>query len=158
MRRNLNTGWYWDTVQKPNGQYKLGWTTHYEGVAKHRTGMSTKTRIREIRSRWTATGDLYIPPDPKYNKAPTPHEIRAQVARRREGGKGDAEFLPESVVIEPVESPHVEELDGEEGACENAVGERGRYEVSLLDLPRGRVHRKGKKSTMSVLDGDFEWI
>lgn len=82
------------------------------------------------------------------------------MARRREGGKGDVEFLPESVVtVEPGESP----LEGDycvEGslAGEEATCERKRYEVSLLDLPRGRVHRKGKKSTTSVLDGDFEWI
>lgn len=71
-------------------------------------------------------------------------------------------FLPESGVEpvnseSPLEEDHVEVLDGEEGPCD-ATWERERYEVSLLDLPRGRVHRKGKKSTMSVLDGDFEWI
>lgn len=87
------------------------------------------------------------------------------MARRREGGKGDVEFLPQSVVdpveVEsPLEEDRVEKVAEEtgEGTFENVARERGRYEVSLLDLPRGRVHRKGKKPTASELDGGFEWI
>lgn len=44
------------------------------------------------------------------------------------------------------------------GVADEVSAERRRYEVSLLDLPRGRIHRKEKKATVSKLDGDFEWI
>lgn len=125
--------------------------------------------LAQTRARWTAVDEFYIPPDPKYNKPPTPHEIRAEAARRREGGKGDAdsELLPE-LDNDPrdltLESEGEEELQREaeaeisHGVADEVSAEQRRYEVSLLDLPRGRIHRKEKKATVSKFDGDFEWI
>lgn len=72
--------------------------------------------------------------------------------------------LLRSVDGEPMhDGGHEEKLargNGEaiEGGANEPWGERRRHEVSLLDLPRGRVHRKGKKSTTSAVDGDFEFV
>lgn len=108
-------------------------------------------------------GDL---PDPKYNKPPTPHEIRAGVARRRDGGKGVVEFLPGLFETAEDDKPH---HDGPEDECAAVVaekvddgqtgrgGEGSRHEVLLLDLPRGRVHRRKTPLALSN-DGGFEWV